>query len=93
MISAATATPQTMQPKRSTATGWLPIAMTVRHIPRRSAPTSPMPFGLYDVLGNVKVWAADCWNDSLDKVDINGAPTQSGDCGQACRARSAWDIP
>lgn len=51
----------------------------------------PNAFGLYDVLGNVKVWAADCWNDSLDKVDINGAPTQSGDCGKRAVRGSAWD--
>jgi formylglycine-generating enzyme required for sulfatase activity len=51
----------------------------------------PNAFGLYDLLGNVKVWAADCWNGNLDRVDGDGAPSLSGDCGKRAVRGSAWD--
>ena len=51
----------------------------------------PNAFGLYDMLGNVKVWAADCWHDSLDRTKADGAPSLSGDCTRRAARGSAWD--
>lgn len=52
----------------------------------RHAQTSPVgsykenAFGLYDVLGNVSEWTADCWRGSYDGAPSNGSARLSRPC-------------
>ena len=40
----------------------------------------PNPFGLYDMIGNVQEWTADCWNDTYYRAPADGRAWQQGDC-------------
>ncbi|HWD58826.1 MAG TPA: SUMF1/EgtB/PvdO family nonheme iron enzyme [Stellaceae bacterium] len=40
----------------------------------------PNPFGLYDMLGNVFVVTADCWNETYAGAPDDGSAWMSGDC-------------
>jgi formylglycine-generating enzyme required for sulfatase activity len=50
----------------------------------------PNAFGLYDMLGNVKQWAAGCAVDSLDDMPADGSPV-GGSCNYRPVRGSAWD--
>ena len=63
----------------------------------RAAPVGlyrPTAFGLHDVLGNVREWTADCWNDSYEGAPEDGSARRSGDCSRhVVRGGSWFDSP
>jgi formylglycine-generating enzyme required for sulfatase activity len=52
--------------------------------------SGPNPFGLYDILGNVWQWVADCWNDSYVGAPADGRPWLSGDCRKRVMRGGSW---
>lgn len=51
----------------------------------------PNANGLYDMLGNVKEWMADCWNDDLEGIGPTAKARRSGNCNMRVVRGSAWD--
>lgn len=50
----------------------------------------PNPFGLYDMLGNVWDWVADCWNESYVGAPTDGSAWLSGDCSKRVMRGGSW---
>jgi formylglycine-generating enzyme required for sulfatase activity len=50
----------------------------------------PNPFGLYNMLGNVRQWTLDCWNASPPSGPSDGAPATSGDCSARAIRGGSW---
>jgi formylglycine-generating enzyme required for sulfatase activity len=50
----------------------------------------PNPFGLYNMLGNVRQWTQDCWNPRSAAVASNSAPILSGDCETRVTRGGSW---
>jgi formylglycine-generating enzyme required for sulfatase activity len=56
--------------------------------PADSGPANP--FGLYNMLGNVRQWTQDCWNPAPAALASNGAPVLSGDCSARATRGGSW---
>jgi formylglycine-generating enzyme required for sulfatase activity len=51
----------------------------------------PNPFGLYDMLGNVWQWVADCWHEGYDGAPADGSAwTTGGDCRKRVLRGGSW---
>jgi formylglycine-generating enzyme required for sulfatase activity len=50
----------------------------------------PNGFGLYDMLGNVWQWLADCWNESYVGAPGDGSAWQAGDCSKRVLRGGSW---
>lgn len=50
----------------------------------------PNAFGLYDMLGNVWQWTADCLNPTLEGQPPNGAARTTGDCLTRAMRGGSW---
>lgn len=60
---------------------------------RNTAPAGsfePNALGLYDVLGNVWEWTADCWNDSYSSAPNDGSEWQTGNCSVRMLRGGSW---
>lgn len=51
---------------------------------------TPNDFGLYDMLGNVLQWTADCWNESYTRAPTDGKPWLAGDCSKHALRGGSW---
>jgi formylglycine-generating enzyme required for sulfatase activity len=51
----------------------------------------PNDFGLYDVLGNVWEWMADCWHDSYQGAPGDGGAWLTGDCTRRVLRGGSWN--
>src|SRR5271157_5316966 len=51
-------------------------------------------FGLYDMVGNVFEWTADCWHANYEGAPADGSAWTSGNCGVRVVRGGSWvDIP
>jgi formylglycine-generating enzyme required for sulfatase activity len=50
----------------------------------------PNPFGLHDMLGNVFVLTADCWNETYDGAPTDGSAWLTGDCSRHAARKAAF---
>lgn len=57
----------------------------------------PNPFGLHDMLGNVKEWVADCWHANHEGAALDGSPRietspwwKDGECERPVYRGGTW---
>ena len=75
--------------------GWpLPVVTCTDNV----AHTAPVgsykanAFGLYDMLGNVWEWTADCWHDDYTRAPSDGSAwTRGGDCDRPVLRGGSWE--
>jgi formylglycine-generating enzyme required for sulfatase activity len=51
---------------------------------------APNPFGLYDMLGDVWQWTADCWNGSYVNAPDDGSAWKKGSCHVHALRGGSW---
>jgi formylglycine-generating enzyme required for sulfatase activity len=55
-------------------------------------PTRRIPFGLYQVYGNVFEWTKDCFNKRYNEdKPADGSPWLEGDCSKGMLRGGTWD--
>jgi formylglycine-generating enzyme required for sulfatase activity len=50
----------------------------------------PNPWGLYDMVGNVEQWIADCWNRGYSQAPADGSAWLSGECSKHVIRGGGW---
>ena len=50
------------------------------------------PFGLFDMLGQVFEWTADCWNPNYEGAPRDGSAWRAGDCTQHPARGGSWNL-
>jgi formylglycine-generating enzyme required for sulfatase activity len=61
--------------------------------PHKAAPVddgAPNPFGLVNIVGNVRQWVADCWNPNPVRTRGSAAPRLTGDCASRSVKGGSW---
>jgi formylglycine-generating enzyme required for sulfatase activity len=48
------------------------------------------PFGLYNIIGNVRQWTLDCWSVEKSAARSDGAAVESGDCSERVTRGGSW---
>jgi formylglycine-generating enzyme required for sulfatase activity/cellulose biosynthesis protein BcsQ len=51
---------------------------------------APNQFGLYDMVGNVFEWTADCFHDSYQGAPVDGSAWTAGDCNNHVIRAGSW---
>jgi formylglycine-generating enzyme required for sulfatase activity/class 3 adenylate cyclase len=51
----------------------------------------PNPFGLYDMLGNIFVFTADCWNETFAGAPDDGTAWSAGDCTRRAARKATFN--
>jgi formylglycine-generating enzyme required for sulfatase activity len=64
-----------------------------RHKPVAVDVFEPNPWGLYQVHGNVREWAEDCWREEYSGGPSDGSAQTSGDCTRRVVRGGSWDRP
>ncbi|MGK7297014.1 MAG: formylglycine-generating enzyme family protein [Candidatus Wenzhouxiangella sp. M2_3B_020] len=66
-----------------------PESVTRRQtVPAASFP--PNAFGLFDMVGNVREWTRDCWNDDYLGAPSDGSAWLTGDCSRPVLRGGSW---
>lgn len=50
----------------------------------------PNPWGLHDMLGNVREWVRDCWHESYEGAPADGSAWEAGDCPRRVVRGGSW---
>ena len=53
----------------------------------------PNAFGLFGMLGNIKQWTGDCWNNDHQDAPIDGSARTSSDCDRRVARGGPWSLP
>ena len=70
---------------------WMPVPCQDEQV--HTAPVGsfePNGFGVYDMMGNVWEWTADCWSDSYRRAPRDGSARESGDCSMRVIRGGSW---
>jgi formylglycine-generating enzyme required for sulfatase activity len=62
---------------------------------KQTAPVGSFPsnaWGLYDMLGNVWQWTADCWNENYTGAPSDGSAWTTGNCGWRVVRGGSWSL-
>ena len=51
----------------------------------------PNRFGLYDMIGNVQEWTADCWHENYEGAPSDGSAWEQDDCTYRVTRGGSWD--
>ena len=49
------------------------------------------PFGLFNMLGNVRQWTLDCWSPAPPAGKSDGSPLMRGDCSERVTRGGSWN--
>jgi formylglycine-generating enzyme required for sulfatase activity len=53
---------------------------------------SPNGFGVYDMIGNVWEWTADCWRETYAGAPVDASAWDAGPCRQRTYRGGSWNM-